>query len=266
LTQVNGDAPYLLEDGLTMHATRRFLHFLAGAAITLAALSPAVSQEAPGFASEDTELGPVFLLSLGGKLYDDAWPILDQSRPEGRNPALEDAVSIPARDTWRCVTCHGWDYSGGEIGGKRFPGLAALMNAEPDDVKERMLDPAHPFPAKELPELAMDLLALFVSDGQYKRGDFLDAEGNALGNPEFGRDIFEGACMNCHQLDGRRFLRGESGDRSSLGWVARNRPEQALHKIVNGVPAAEMLSLRFLSEAQIADVLAYLQTLDPAEQ
>ena len=102
--------------------------------------------------------------------------------------------------------------------------------------------------------------------GQYDRDAFLDASGKASGNLIRGRDIFEGACISCHQLDGRMFLHGERGDRSSLGWIARNRPEQALHKIVNGVPAAEMLSLRFLSEAQIADVLAYLQTLDPAEQ
>ena len=61
------------------------------------------------------------------------------------------------------------------------------------------------------------------------------------------------------------YLNGEKGDRSSLGWVARNRPEQALHKIMNGVPAAEMLSLRFLSDIQIADLLAYLQSLDPNE-
>ena len=49
-------------------------------------------------------------------------------------------------------------------------------------------------------------------------------------------------------------------------WVSRTRPEQALHKVLNGVPAAEMLSLRFLSDEEIADLFAYLQTLDPEEQ
>ena len=87
-----------------------------------------------------------------------------------------------------------------------------------------------------------------------------------LGDPEGGQAIFEGACINCHQIDGRRYLRGEHGDRSSLGWVVRNRPTQALHKIMNGVPGAEMLSLRFLSDAAIADLFAYLETLDPDEK
>lgn len=249
-----------------MDTIRQSIRLLLSAALLLGALTAASAQETPEFAAGDTELGPVFLLALGGKLYDDSWTILDQPRPEDRNPALAAAASVAVRDTWRCATCHGWDYSGAELDGKTFPGLTSLAGADPDSIKERILDPEHPFPTDQLPELAADLLALFVSNGLYERNALLDESGQALGNPEFGRDIYEGACMNCHQLDGRRFLRGERGDRSSLGWVARNRPEQALHKIINGVPAAEMLSLRFMSETQIADVMAYLQTLDPAEQ
>ena len=91
----------------------------------------------------------------------------------------------------------------------------------------------------------------------------MDEGGRAAGNPEFGREIFEGACINCHGLDGRDFLMRERRDPSSLGWVARNLPEQALHRILNGVPAREMLSLRFMSDEQIADLFAYVQALDP---
>lgn len=243
-----------------------FLRTLALRAVALAGIAVSSLAGSPPVAAQDTELGPIFLLSLGGKLYDDAWTILDQRPPDGRNPPLEHMPSVATRETWRCVTCHGWDYSGAKIEGMEFPSLTGLIDADPDTVKQRFLDAAHPFPAGELPDLSVDLLALFVSNGQYRREALIDEAGNALGNPEFGRDIFEGACISCHQLDGRRFLRGERGDRSSLGWVARNRPEQALHKIMNGVPAAEMLSLRFLTEEQIADVLAYLQTLDPTEQ
>ena len=45
-----------------------------------------------------------------------------------------------------------------------------------------------------------------------------------------------------------------------------NRPEQSLHKILNGVPAAEMLSLHFMPDWQIADLLAYVVTLDMPQQ
>ena len=221
----------------------------------------AVPDEPQPVTSDKTEVGPVFLLSLGGKLYDDLWSILDTKPPEGRNPPLKDVDSIASADTWRCVTCHGWDYSGAEIGGKTFPSLRAFAGAEPDAVRSRLRDPAHPFPADALSDTALEVLALFITAGQYDRSEFVSETGQALGNPEFGQDIFEGACISCHQLDGRMFLRGDKG-RATLGSVARERPTQALHRILNGVPAAEMLSLRFLSEVQIADLLAYLQTLD----
>ncbi len=229
-----------------------------------AAAEDAAPQAAPS--SNDAELGPVFLLSLGGKLYDDFWTILDELPPEERNPALKGVLSVSRGDTWRCVTCHGWDYTGAKIEDHQFPGLQKLVGADPELIKRKLRDPQHPFPAARISSVAMDILALFVSQGQYKRSDFVSATGVAVGNPEFGRDVFEGACISCHQLDGRRYLKGEKGDRSSLGWVSRNRPTQALHKILNGVPAAEMLSLRFLSDIQIADLLAYLQSLDPDEK
>jgi mono/diheme cytochrome c family protein len=230
-----------------------------------------VRDDAAGFQmetqpGEDTELGPVFLLSLGGKLYDDLWRVLDREPPPEANPAFPAAGLYASRESWRCVTCHGWDYSGAEVGGRRFPGLGALRGADPAAIAARLGDPAHPFPADQLPEMAVELLGFFISQGQYDRTDFFAPDGTARGHAEDGQAIFEGACIFCHQLDGRRFLEGERGDRSSLGWVVRNRPAQALHKILNGVPAAEMLSLRFMSDEDVADLLAYLQTLDPGER
>ena len=41
---------------------------------------------------------------------------------------------------------------------------------------------------------------------------------------------------------------------------------EALHKIRNGVPSADMLSLRFLPQARVTDLLTYLQTLDTEVQ
>ena len=63
---------------------------------------------------EDTELGPIFLLSLGGKLYGDLWLVLDVEPPAEGNPAIPAEAAAAVRATWRCVTCHGWSYSGAE--------------------------------------------------------------------------------------------------------------------------------------------------------
>jgi thiosulfate dehydrogenase len=242
---------------------------LAGLVVVATALllpAPGLAQSAEVVA-EDQQLGPVFMLSLGGKLYDDLWPILELPPPEGRNPAFADRAATD-HDTWRCVSCHGWDYAG--AGGERAgvapraaaASLVPLKGTDPAIVIEKIIAPPHPFPSDALPDLALFLLGAFISDGQYERSRILDEDGKARGDPDAGRAIFEGACINCHELDGRAFLKGEVGDPSSLGRIARDRPEQALHKIMNGVPLAEMLSLRFLSEEAIADLMAYVQTLD----
>jgi thiosulfate dehydrogenase len=227
---------------------------------------PAAAFEPPAPATDEAEVGPTFLVSLGGKLYDDLWRVLDQAPPVDANPAFPASGLYSTRDSWRCVSCHGWDYSGAEVGGRRFPSLAGLKGMDPALIAERISDPKHPFPAKDVSELSITLLSVFLSQGQYVARDFLDANGEALGDPEGGQAIFEGACINCHQIDGKRYLNGERGDKSSLGWVVRNRPTQALHKIMNGVPGAEMLSLRFLADSKISDLFAYLQTLDPGER
>jgi mono/diheme cytochrome c family protein/cytochrome c553 len=232
------------------------------AAVLLAAASPAaLAQEEP----QDVELGPVFLLSVGGKLYDDLWVMLDEDPPARRNPSVSDDLEIDDRATWRCVSCHGWDYKGAVVGNIRYPELRSLEGDDPERIAERIRDPAHPYPGADLPEVAVELLATFISLGQYELSSFVDDDGRATGDAEFGRDIYEGACINCHQLDGRGFLRGDEADRS-LGWVARNRPGQALHKILNGAPAAEMLAMRFLATESVADLLAYVQGLDTAAQ
>jgi len=114
----------------------------------------------------------------------------------------------------------------------------------------------------DLPTDELKDLALFVCCGQHDIGVLIDKNGKAIGNSLRGKDIFENSCARCHQPDGKAPLYGEEGDVSSLGWIARERPAQAVHKIRNGVPNADMLSLRFLELERIGDLLAYLQTLD----
>ena len=89
------------------------------------------------------------------------------------------------------------------------------------------------------------------------------SERRSQGDPLRGKDVYDGICNRCHQADGKAPIYGEPGDVSSLGWIARQHPAQAAHKIRNGVPSADMVSLRFLDIEQIGDLLAYLQTLDP---
>ena len=214
------------------------------------------------------EFGDQFVISVGGKLYDNLWVMTETEPPKGRNPAFPKDVVIGDTDTWRCVSCHGWDYAGtdgerGQLGDHdAFRSLRHLVGAPLEDIASKIRAAPHDYSEEAIAGYTLDIIALFIAVGQYDSAVLLGktlADGNAVR----GRDIFEGACMNCHQPDGRAFLTGEAGDRSSLGWVVRNRPEQALHKIRNGVPGADMLAVGFLEDDQIRDLFAFLQVLDP---
>ncbi|MGI9480853.1 MAG: c-type cytochrome [Hyphomicrobiales bacterium] len=231
-----------------------------------------VSENQDAFSAEDAEFGEVFVLAIGGKLYDNIWTMTAINPPEKPNPAFPADIDVSASETWRCVSCHGWDYKGKD--GERskmgmpdaFANLKHIEGTELETVTKRIRE-AHPeYPNELFDDAILEVLALFVSIGQYNRDAFLTSDGIALGKVENGRAIFEGACMNCHQYDGKATLIGELGDKSSLGWISRNRPEQALHKVMNGVPGTDMLAIRFLTERQIGDLFAFLQTLDPNEK
>ncbi len=228
------------------------------------------------FSAKDTkpsdEVGEVFVLSLGGKLYDNYFIMTEKLSPETKNPDYPDYVPAGDMGTWRCVACHGWDYMGakGERGKlaatAAFTSLRGLEGMELPIVLDR-LKIAHPDVVKtKLSDQAPEILAIFLSSGQFDRSEVLDDNGKSKGSAPAGKMIFEGACMGCHQIDGRAYLRGEQGDKPSLGWVARNRPEQVIHKIMNGFPGSDMLAMRFLDISHVADLLAYLQTLDPGQQ
>ena len=239
---------------------------LAPAALAIALiLTPALSQAAE---TDDGVTGKMWLLSLGGKLYDNLWAALNITPPQGRNPQYPSGADVSAADTWRCVACHGWDYKGREgqlkklANSPKFVSLRPLDGKTQEDVAARIRK-THGELGRVLPPPMLNALAFFIARGQHDVSAILDVKGRARGVKLRGKDIFEGVCISCHQADGKAYIEGEPGDRPALGWVTRYRPEQAIHKIRNGVPGADMLSLRFLSMGQIADLLAYVQSLDP---
>jgi mono/diheme cytochrome c family protein len=215
------------------------------------------------------QLGDTFIISLGGRVYDNFWVMFDENSPAKRNPDYPSNNITSNADTWRCVTCHGWDYTGTQImkdqerQRTRLSGLRHLEGAGPLELFERF-NTAHPAYAGDLlTEQALELLLLFVSVGQYERETFLkemSASGEQL---EGGQNIFEGICMSCHGPLGTDGLDDKPGLRPSLGWLARHEPERTLHKIINGVPGTEMLALRFVEDDSIWILMAYLRTLDP---
>ncbi len=226
------------------------------------------TQETEILQGKEREFGDAFVVSLGGKLYDDFWEASDTAPPKRRNPAFPSDMSANDKDSWRCVSCHGWDYNGADKTTdsdqqrRQFVGLRQLHGVDPYTVTELFAKAHADHPVQEQAGVALDLLVLFVSAGQYETRDFQTQKSLTSDGFNRARDIFEGVCMSCHDPDGRSGFEARPGVRHSLGWLARNNPKRTMHKIVNGVPGRAMLALRFLDETVVLDVIRYLKTLD----
>ena len=251
---------------------RIYLGKFAGAAVgvmfALFVLSASGSQLR---AQAGAQPGEAAILSLGGRLYDNHWAMLSRQPPPGRHPLFPKQMKITPAATWRCVSCHGWDYRGtdghlGEVSKDPvLKNLAGVTGQDPQSIITRLVSQTHrPITAPMSPEQLL-ALAKFLSFGQHDMADLVGAEGKAVGDPLRGKDIFDGTCQRCHGADGKAPIYGEEGDRASLVWLARNRSEQAVHKIRNGVPLADMLSLRFLDMVSLSGLIAYLQRMDAAQ-
>ena len=208
-------------------------------------------------------------LARGGRIYDN-WFAAQLAEPPLRpHPMLPAGSDVEPASSWRCSTCHGWDYRGSEIIGTagtiKPPSLEKMRGVDVEVIAQLLRAEPHGYSPSLLPEQELRLVAHFVSEGQHDITAFADAKYvDSTGDPLSGRPIYQGVCISCHDSDGRAYIEGEPGDEVSLGWLSRNRTTQVLHKIRNGQPGTDMVQLRFLSNAQISDLLAYLQTLpDP---
>lgn len=256
----------LLKAGLAIALATGIWTFSAPLKQATAERSP---QETEILQGNEREFGDTFVVSLGGKLYDDFWEASDTAPPKRRNPAFPSDISVADKDSWRCVSCHGWDYNGAdktadsEQQRRQFVGLRQLYGVDPYTVSELFSKAHADHPVQEQAGVALDLLVLFVSAGQYQTRDVKTFKPLTTEGFNRARDIFEGVCMSCHDPDGKSGFEARPGLRQSLGWLARNKPRRTMHKIVNGVPGRAMLALRFLDEAVVLDVINYLKTLDP---
>ncbi len=233
------------------------------------AFATQITHDPPASNTREHEFGDAFVISLGGKLYDNYWAGSGSTPPAARNPAFPLDLQVSNTDSWRCVSCHGWDYDGAEKADgsaqqqQQFVSLRHLQGTDPFNMLE-LFTKAHP-DQKALSSggLPLDLLLLFLTVGQYNPENFKPEKSLSKQNLSRGRDIFEGVCMSCHDPNGKSGFQARPGIRSSLGWQARHQPRRMIHKIINGVPGESMLALRFMDEPAIADLVAYLKTLDP---
>lgn len=192
-------------------------------------------------------------VARGGRLYNDWMVEIDDNPPEKRNPNYLGAAQTieEIAHSWRCVTCHGWDYSGT----KTIAGIKGKSGASPKSIIEVLKDKTHSYQDYLDGDDLLDL-ARFISVGLVDMDKMIErATGKAKAQGLNQRPFFETVCAMCHGAE------GQSLPGVSLGRFANQEPYLTLHSIFNGHPGAVMPSLRAFDDNKLVELLAYMQTL-----
>jgi mono/diheme cytochrome c family protein len=215
------------------------------------------------------EASEAWIMSRGGRLYDNWYAALGADEPEATHPAWPDSnTKKKGAVTTRCKSCHGWDYRGaeGKYGsGSYKTGILGVMAYSGRDVAKiiaLLRDDAHGYTTEMIPDDQMAYLAAFVSRGTEDMNSIIDfASGSVSGDPAKGVAVFQTTCAACHGFDGRALDWGDADEPGYVGTEANANPWETLHKIRNGHPGVEMISLRAFDIGISADLLAYTRTL-----
>lgn len=203
-------------------------------------------------------------IARGAKLYDKWFAVIKADKPKDTHPAWPAAnTKKKGNTTWRCKSCHGWDYKGadGAYGSGSYKtgikGINAMAGVEVSKIVAVLKDDTHKL-STLLGEEDFNDLALFVSKGQVDMSKYIDYQKKAVigGDAARGKDYFDTVCAQCH---------GKNGDqpkdmKKTLAKQLSN-PWEVMHKILNGQPAEQMPGLRALDRQVVVDIMAHVATL-----
>lgn len=190
-------------------------------------------------------------IARGGRLYDTWYKEIKTNRPEDAHPSY---TGKKAKQSWRCVTCHGWDYNGDKESGVK--GIKGALGKDPAAIVAILRDKTHQYGPDKLNDKDAGDLAMFVSKGQVDMTKYIDVAANKpKGNAAKGEVYYNSLCGVCHGADGKKVSTG-----MALG-QASEYPTAVLHKSLNGQPAEAMPMLRAFDNAISADIIAYITQL-----
>lgn len=216
--------------------------------VALAALAAVMGGLGPGPAMAADEGSVV----RGGRLYDN-WSIESRNRPPIEpHPAFAGKGSaVSAADSWRCSTCHGWDYKGthGHVG------IRNRQGADPAAIVVLLKDATHRY-GRLMSEASLFDLANFVSRGQIDTQKLIETERRAKTSAASHEEFYGTICAACHGSDGGRLR-----EVAPIGDAARQRPHEVLHNLINGHPGDVMPPLSALGGDFAVRMLTYVQTL-----
>ena len=217
-------------------------------------------------------------IARGGLLYDAWWKVAPGAKePKDNQPlwALQTTNKRKGSVTWRCKECHGWDNKGkdGAYGsGSHKTGFPGVWNAaqkksaaELAAILRGSANPQHNFSSVLRPEDIADL-ANFLKGRLLDTMKYVDYKSKKPigGDVERGKAQYA-ICGACHGPDGKKLNFGSDKGPEYVGTIAKENPQEFLHKIRVGQPGSEpampaALVIGWTIE-QMVDVLAYSQTL-----
>ncbi|UCE32036.1 MAG: c-type cytochrome, partial [Burkholderiales bacterium] len=191
-------------------------------------------------------------IARGARLYEN-WFLESREREEVLpHPAFKTKdVRVEASDTWRCVTCHGWDYKGDH----GYTGIREAHGGDPAEVIALLKAAPHGFSGLMHEGDFVDL-ANFVTQGQLDMEPLIGAANQLKEGASAWENIFATTCANCHGFDG-----GRQRGIPQLGETARNAAAKVLHVVLNGHAGGNMPALRAFGNGMAVGMLAYVRTL-----
>lgn len=218
-----------------------------------------------------------WLISSGGRLYDNWYASIGRKGPTETHPAWPQSnTSVTGEATWRCKSCHGWDYMGRDgryrsgSNSTGIIGVQRMKGRDPSVIAAVLNNTTHAYSDELMPQHVKFRIAMFVSRGQHIAAQYVLPNDKIKGDPAKGKPVFQSVCASCHGFDGRGLKLGVSSDRAdadykgdalSVGTKAVSGPTEVLHKVRNGHPGATMVSMRPFPIDVAANLLAYAQTL-----
>lgn len=195
-------------------------------------------------------------IARGGRLFDN-WILENRDRPPTEiQPKYK--INQPSmhniETSWRCVSCHGWDYKGSTEQGTGI--LSDAGGSSPSTVASILRDKNHRYGNMLLERDFVDLAA-YIANIRTDMAPFVDLSSTRIaGDATREVELYATICANCHGADGHRIT-----TMVPLGTFARRHPVETMHKIFNGHPAERMPPFRFLKANRLGNLFAYIQTL-----
>ena len=210
-----------------------------------------------------------WVLSSGGRLYDNWINALERDEIETNHPSWPAAnTKKQGANTWRCKACHGWDYKGssGKYAAGSWKtgigGVTHFQGSAPDKMIAILRNDTHQYTPSMMTDDHIRRLGLFVSRGLHDTNAYIDAKtGKTNGIASRGANIFQNVCASCHGFQGTKLDWGGEDEHAYVGTEANANPWEVLHKIRNGHPGHEMVSMRPFPIETAVDILTYIRTL-----